>query len=67
MSWLKFLVCFVIFGVIGYFAVEPVSTGSGYFGALLFAQLPVLLARPLAPSRDANASKDSLRAISTSR
>jgi|GEM_PF-4263001 len=42
MSWLKFLVCFVIFGVIGYFAVEPVSTGSGYFGALLFAQLPVL-------------------------
>lgn len=42
MSLRKFLIFFVIFGVIGYFAVEPVSAGSGYFGALLFAQFPVL-------------------------
>jgi len=42
MSWQKFLVCFFICGVIGYFAVEPVSAGSGYLGGLLFAQIPVL-------------------------
>jgi len=42
MSWQKFLVCFFIFGLIGYFAVEPFSAGSGYFGGLLFAQIPVL-------------------------
>lgn len=41
MSWRKFLVCFIICGVIGYHAVEPFFPGSGYLGGLIFAQIAV--------------------------